>query len=157
MIADLVTVVVTSLHLIAAIIWVGGIFLVYKIFRPVALEQAPPIRLKLFYGIFERFFRWVWWLILVLLVTGYLDWFVRFGGFDYAPLYMHLMHWIGWLMVGLFALLYFIYYRQFQSFIMSESYPEAGKVLNTKMRPIIVINLMLGFLEAVIGVSGLYW
>lgn len=147
----------SSIHALAAVLWVGGIFLVYKVFRPTVMEVDPPVRLKLFLGVFKRFFPWVWLFIIVLVVTGYIDWFVRFGGFDYSPLYMKLMHLIGWVMIILFAVLYFLMYKKFKVLVETEQYPEAGALLNSKMRPIIIINLILGSLEAVIGASGTMW
>jgi uncharacterized membrane protein len=148
----------TSLHTIAAVLWVGGIFLVYKVFRPTAIEQLePPQRLQMFLGVFDRFFPWVWVFIAALVVSGYWDWYSRLGGIADASLYMHLMHIIGWIMIVLFAWLYFVAYKQFKTAVQNKEFPVAGAILNDKMRPVIVINLALGILEAVIGASGPYW
>jgi len=152
------TILATSIHTIAALLWVGGIFLIYKVFRPVAIEQLePPLRLKLFLAIFKKFFPWVWVFIVLLIFSGYWDWFSRLGGFESDALNMKLMHLIGWLMILLFAWLYFVHYMNFKKAVELETFPEAGAILNNKMRPIIVINLYLGLLEAIIGVSGPYW
>lgn len=153
----LMDILMTSLHLVAAVLWVGGIFLVYMVFRPVAMELDAPQRLTMFLGIFNKFFPWVWLFIAALVVSGYVDWMIRLGGFDYAPPYMVAMHLIGWVMILLFTWLYFVLYKQFKQLIEEKSFPDAGKLLNTKMRPIIVTNLLLGIAEAVIGVSGPYW
>jgi len=152
------TIISTSLHSVAAILWVGGIFLVYRVFRPTAIELLePPLRLTMFLGIFQRFFPWVWAFIIALVISGYWDWFSRLGGFEFAPLYMQLMHLIGWIMIILFAWLYFGLYLKFKSAVEQQQFPEAGAILNNKMRPIIVINLFLGILEGIIGTSGPYW
>ena len=46
------------LHVIAAVIWVGGMFFAYMFLRPVAASQLePPARLTLWEGVFGRFFR----------------------------------------------------------------------------------------------------
>lgn len=157
MLNELLVVASTSIHLLAAILWVGGIFLVYKVFRPVALTLAPPLRLQMFNSVFSRFFPWVWVFIVLIVVSGYVDWLVRFGGFEYAPLYMKLMHLIGWVMIALFAWLYFKLYKSFKQLVADEAYAEAGSLLHNKMRPIIIVNLVLGLLEGVIGVSGPIW
>lgn len=154
---NLLDMLATSLHLISAILWVGGIFLVYQVFRPAAMSLEPPVRLKLFHNVFSRFFPWVWVFIAVLVVSGYWDWQNRFASMDPIPVYLHAMNIIGWVMIVLFAWLYFKPFAQFKKAIANETYPLAGEIINTQMRPIIVINLSLGLLEAVIGVTGPYW
>ncbi|WP_024851798.1 CopD family protein [Hydrogenovibrio kuenenii] len=145
-------------HLLAAIFWVGGIFLVYMVFRPVAMTQLePPQRLTMFLGIFSKFFPWVWVFIVALVISGYTDWIFRLGGFESPPLYLLAMEIIGWIMIVLFAWLYFGFCKRFKKHIEDENFAEAGKVLNSKMRPIIITNLILGMLEALIGVSAHYF
>lgn len=146
-----------SLHLISATLWVGGIFLVYQVFRPAAMSLEPTVRLKLFLNVFSRFFPWVWFFILVLVVSGYWDWQNRFSSMDPTPLYLNAMNIIGWIMIILFAWLYFKPFAQLKKAVTNEDYPLAGKIINTQMRPIIIINLSLGLIEAIIGVTGAYW
>ena len=59
------------LHLLSAVVWVGGMFFAYMVLRPVAggvLE--PPLRLELWRQIFSRFFPWVSLSIVILFITG---------------------------------------------------------------------------------------
>jgi len=146
-----------SLHIISATLWVGGIFLVYQVFRPAAMSLEPPVRLKLFLNVFSRFFPWVWLFIVLLVVSGYWDWQNRFSEFDSTPLYLDAMNIIGWVMIILFAWLYFKPFAQLKIAVADEDFPLAGKIINTKMKPVIIINLSLGLLEAIIGVTGPYW
>ena len=45
------------LHVIAVVIWVGGMFFAYICLRPVAASQLePPVRLQLWVGVFGKFF-----------------------------------------------------------------------------------------------------
>ncbi len=45
------------LHLLAAVVWVGGMFFAYVALRPVAAAQLePPARLTLWAGVFKVFF-----------------------------------------------------------------------------------------------------
>ena len=70
-----------TLHLLAAIIWVGGMFFAYMALRPVAGSLLePPVRLKLWTQVFSRFFPWVWLTVLVLLITGLWMIFGVYGG-----------------------------------------------------------------------------
>lgn len=154
MLSHLVT---TSLHSIAAVIWVGGMFMAYRILRPSLMQIEPPHRLTAWSGVFQRFFVWVWTAIVVLVITGYLDWLNRFGSLESMPLYLHWMQWIGWVMIGLFTWLYFVPYAHFKTHIAEQNFPAAGQTLNHRIRPIIAINLSLGMIEIVIGASGAFW
>lgn len=151
------TIVATSLHTVAAVLWVGGIFLAYRVLRPAAMRLEPPQRLTLWADVFGRFFPWVWGFIVLLVISGYWDWVTRFGDLSVVPLYLHAMQWVGWLMIGLFAWLYFGPFKTFRNHVQAGQFAEAGQVMNGKMRPVIAINLSLGVLEAVIGASGPYW
>ena len=142
------------IHLVAAMFWVGGIFLVYRVFRPVVLQLEPPQRLTLFLGVFNKFFPWVWLFIVALLVTGYIGMEVAFGGLDSAPWYLVAMEVVGWVMIVLFAWLYFVYFKRFKQQLELMDYAAAGRILHVKMRPIIVTNLFLGVVEAFIGTVG---
>ena len=89
-----------SIHMLASIIWVGGMFFAYMFLRPVAAEMLePPIRLQLWSAVFARFFKWVWPIIILLPITGYLMIFKNWDGFQFVTMDIHLMHAIGLLMV----------------------------------------------------------
>ena len=70
-----------TLHLLSAVIWVGGMFAAYMCLRPAAGPLEPPQRLALWRGFFQKFFPWVWVSALLLLVTGYWMLVAHFGGF----------------------------------------------------------------------------
>jgi uncharacterized membrane protein len=146
-----------TLHLLAAVFWVGGMFLAFRVLRPASLQLEPPARLNLWLGVFDRFFRWVWLFILLIVVSGYIDWIWRFGNLESIPLYLHLMQGIGWLMIVLFAWMYFVPFQAFKRAVEAQVFPEAGALLNNKIRPVIAINLTLGTLEIIIGSAGKFF
>ncbi|WP_232744801.1 CopD family protein [Thiomicrorhabdus sp. Kp2] len=146
-----------ALHSLTAVLWVGGIFLAYRILRPAAMTLEPPIRLRLWVNVFSRFFPWVWLFIIVLVVTGYWDWSVSFGALETTPFYIHAMQIIGWVMIILFAWLYFVPFAKFKQLVADENFPLAGAIMNNQMRPIIAINLSLGVIEVIIGAAGPFW
>ncbi|MDY0137607.1 MAG: CopD family protein [Thiomicrospira sp.] len=148
---------VLTVHLIATVIWVGGMFLAYRVLRPASLVLEPPARLNLWLGVFERFFAWVWLAIALIILSGYLDWMWRFGSLESMPLYLHLMQGIGWVMVALFGWMYFKAFKPFQQAVAAQNFPLAGQLLNSKIRPVIAINLSLGFVEIIIGSVGRYF
>ena len=48
------------IHSLAAVLWVGGMFFAYVVLRPSLQEWEALDRLKLWRGVFRRFFPWVW-------------------------------------------------------------------------------------------------
>ena len=53
-----------ALHILGAVVWVGGMFAAYMCLRPAAGPLEPPARLKLWRAFFGKFFPWVWLAIL---------------------------------------------------------------------------------------------
>ena len=47
-----------ALHLLAAVIWVGGMFFAYMVLRPSAGLLEPAARLPLWQRVFGHFFPW---------------------------------------------------------------------------------------------------
>src|SRR3974390_3477907 len=90
------------LHILGAVVWVGGMFAAYVCLRPAAGALEPPQRLLLWRRFFAKFFPWVWVSLLLLLGSGYWMLLTTFGGFKGAPLYIHVMQGIGWVMIALF-------------------------------------------------------
>ncbi len=145
-----------SLHLVTAIIWVGGMFFAHMILRPAAIEVLePPQRLALWRGVFKRFFVWVWISIATLLVTGTWIIFEYYGGYSSLPIYLHLMNVIGLVMMLLFAFLFFGPYSRLRQAVETANWPQAAQYLNN-IRLIVTINLVLGLLTSLIAVAGRY-
>jgi uncharacterized membrane protein len=145
-----------TLHLLASVIWVGGMFFAYMALRPVAGSLLePPLRLPLWSQTFARFFPWVWVSVLILLVTGLWMVFSVFGGFGHVGLYIHVMMGIGIVMMLLFFHVYFAPYRRMKQALEANDLPEAGRRLG-QIRKIIAINLILGLVVVVIASGGKY-
>ena len=90
-----------TLHLLAVVIWVGGMFFAYMALRPAAASLLePPQRMPLWVGTFARFFPWVWTAVILLPVTGYWMIFTVFGGFQSLALYIHIMQGLGFAILG---------------------------------------------------------
>jgi uncharacterized membrane protein len=72
--------ILVTLHVLAAVVWVGGMFFADMVLRQSVGPLEPAVRLALWHGIFRRFFPWVWASIVLLLVSGYGMMFLYFGG-----------------------------------------------------------------------------
>ena len=143
-----------TLHLLAAIIWIGGMFFAYMILRPCAAQQLPPPqRIILWHDCFKRFFPWVWGSIIILIGTGYSMTLILFDGVNNSGWHIKAMGINGLLMTSLFAYLYLHPYTQFKRLVAKERYPEAGQAL-ASIRTIIGINLIIGLLTTITATMG---
>ena len=145
-----------ALHVLGAVVWVGGMFAIYVCLRPALGELEPPQRLRLMRTTFAKFFPWVWIAILLLLVSGYWMVLVTFGGFAGARLHVHLMQGIGWVMIALFIWLFHVPWLRLKRAVDAGDWPTAGANLN-RIRQIIAVNLPLGLIVVIIGASGRHW
>jgi uncharacterized membrane protein len=146
--------VANALHVLAAVVWIGGMFFAYMILRPaVGGIEPPPERPKLWSRVFQRFFLWVWAAVFVLPATGYWRIFMDFGGFKNVGLYVHAMHALGVIMIVLFVYLFGGPYQRFQLAVEAGDYPTAGQHLNM-IRRIVAANLILGLITATVGAAG---
>lgn len=145
-----------TLHVLATVIWVGGMFFAHVVLRPVALSQLePPLRLRVWAGVFSRFFVWVWMAVILLPITGYWIIFTVLGGMHRAGMYIHVMSGIGLVMISLYLWLYFVPYRAFRRAVSAENWPEGAKRL-AQMRRIVGTNLVLGLVTAAVAGGGKY-
>jgi len=142
-----------SLHILAAVIWVGGMFFAYMALRPAAASLLePPQRLSLWDAVFSRFFFWVWISIATILLSGYYMIFSHFGGFAGSGMHIHLMHGMGLVMVMIFMHVYFAPYKRLKKLVAENNFAEAAKNLNT-IRIMVAINTVIGLLTFVAAES----
>jgi uncharacterized membrane protein len=145
-----------ALHVLAAMLWVGGMFFAYGVLRPSAGPLDAEARLALWRRVFGRFFPWVWASIVVLLASGYGMMFGYFGGFGGAALYIQVMQGLGLVMMLLFLHLFFAPWRRFAAAVDGRRFTEAAKHLG-QMRRIVATNLGLGLVTIIVGASGRFW
>jgi len=144
------------LHVIAVVIWVGGMFFAHQVLRPVAAGQLePPVRLALWVGVFGRFFPWVWAAVAVVLATGLWMIFGVFGGMGAVGLYVHAMFGLGILMMLIFMHVFFAPYARLKRAVAAQDWPAGGKALG-QIRVLVGINTLIGLLTIAIGAAGRY-
>lgn len=144
------------IHLLAAVLWVGGMFFAAVVLRPATIRvlQAPE-RLLLWVDVLKTFFLWVGISIALLLATGYGMVFGGLGGFAGAPAYVHLMHGSGLLMVAVFGHIVAGPFKRLRQSVESEDWPAAGGHLNS-VRKRVLINLALGVFTVIVAAAGRY-
>lgn len=142
------------LHLLSAVVWIGGMFFAYMVLRPAAsglLEAAQ--RLPLWSETFRLFFRWVWVAILLLLITGNWMIFGFYGGMKQAGLHIHIMNGIAWIMIGLFIYLNLGPIKGLRASVAARDWKDGAQYL-TRIRRIVAINLSLGLTIVVVAGAG---
>lgn len=140
------------LHILGAVIWVGGMFFAHFMLRPAAAPLEPAIRLPLMRRALARFFPWVWVSVAVLLLSGG-GMIARYG--QGGPAVQSMMG-LGIIMMLVFGHLYFSPWRRFQRALDSSDLPAAAAQLN-QIRLIVAGNLVLGLVVVCIGATGPYW
>ena len=145
-----------ALHVLSAVIWVGGMFFAYMAMRPAVVEVVEASqRGVLWCQTLSRFFRWVWLAIALLLVTGYWMIFNVFGGMAGAGWHIHMMQALGLIMMLLFFHIYFVPFRRLKHAV-AEKNPEEGARRVGQIRKLVCINLVIGIVVVVIGAGGSY-
>lgn len=144
------------LHVIASVIWVGGMFFAYMVLRPIAASQLePPVRLPLWTGVFGLFFPWVWASVVAILATGLWLIFNKFGGMGSSPLYVHLMLGLGIVMMLIFMHVFFAPYGRLKKAVAAQDWPAGGKAL-AQIRMLVGINTLIGVATIAIASGGQY-
>ena len=138
------------IHVLAVVIWVGGMFFAYMALRPAALTLEPGERLPLWSRSFARFFPWVWAAVTLILATGL--WMMAQGKLG---LYVHIMFGLGLVMMAIFAHVFFAPYRRLKAAVAAEDWPEGGKRL-AQIRQLVGINTLIGVIVIATGAGGRY-
>ncbi|MDA8257543.1 MAG: hypothetical protein M0Z99_18255 [Betaproteobacteria bacterium] len=142
---------VVLIHLLAVIVWVGGMFFAHVCLRPVAAAQLPPPqRLPLLAAVLGRFFVAVGVALLLLWGSG----LVRFAQAGAAiPAHWHVMLGLGSVMTVIFAVVVLRFYRRLRAAVAAQDWPQAGKAMNS-IRLLVLTNLILGFLTVAVAMLG---
>jgi len=143
-----------ALHLLAAVVWVGGMFFAFVVLRPTAATALEaPDRLRLWSAVLAVFLRWVMGAITVLLLTGYWMLFGKFGGFAGAAPYIHIMHGLGLIMVAVFGHTYSAPFKRMAALVANSDW-EGGAQQLAKVRGFVAGNLALGIIILVVVAVG---
>ena len=142
-----------SLHVLSAVVWVGGMFFAYMALRPVAAKLLEPaVRLSLWSRTLGRFFIWVWLAVIIIPVSGYWMIFSAFNGFAGVAWYVHVMQALGIIMILIFLHVFFAPFKRLRRAVNEENYQEGGKSL-AQIRKLVGLNLLIGLLTIITAVG----
>jgi uncharacterized membrane protein len=138
------------LHILGFTVWVGGMFFAYMTLRPIAASQLEPQpRVKLWDGVFAKFFSWVWASVALILASG-LYMMAQIGR---PPIHVTVMFILGIIMMLIFAHVFFAPYKRMKRAVAAQEWPAGGAALG-QIRKMIGVNLILGLLTLAVGALG---
>jgi uncharacterized membrane protein len=139
---------VLALHLLGIVAWVGGMAYSLLVLRPsLGLLDATP-RMNVHLQTLRRFFRMVWHVMPIVLVTGWLMIVFREGGFAGAPWYVNTMQGLGVIMAAVFVYLFTGPWKRLRRAIR----PTPAQL--EAVRVPVLLNLLLGTATIVVASLG---
>lgn len=138
-----------TLHVLAIVVWVGGMVFAHFFLRPAVARLEPPVRLRLMHDVLGRFFRVVLVASLLTLASGV--WMlgrvarqvVQSGGSFQMPLAWTVMAVLGVAMVAIFLHIRFALYRRLERAVAAQQWAAGGQAL-AQIRQWVAVNLGLG-------------
>jgi uncharacterized membrane protein len=138
-----------TLHVLAIVVWIGGMVFAHFFLRPALAQLEPPQRLRLMHEVLGRFFKAV--LVAALLTLGSGVWMlgrvakqaVQSGGNFDMPLAWTVMAVLGVAMVAIFMHIRFALYKRLDRAVMAADWPAGGAALG-QIRTWVSVNLALG-------------
>lgn len=135
---------VYTLHVLSALVWVGGMFFAWMVLRPAAIKALEgPARLKLWVEVFQGFFRWVWVAVVLLPISGVGMIHLQYSGFESAPRYVQIMMGLYLVMTALFIRIQALLLPELRTAVGVQDWPVGAAVLG-RIRRLVGINLMVG-------------
>lgn len=142
--------VLLALHLLGAVVWVGGMAFALLVLRPGLAVLEPAQRLALHGQVFRKFFLYVWHAMPILLATGYAMLFGVLGGFAAVNWAVHVMHLLGLIMAAVFLAIYFGPWRAMRAATAAGDNAAAGEAVG-RIRRLTTANLVLGVATVVVA------
>ena len=142
-------------HVLAVVVWIGGMVFAHFFLRPAALKLEPPQRIRLMHGALQRFFAAVLVSIVVILVSGL--WMigrvakesVQAGlGFN-MPLDWTIMATLGLIMMAIFGHIRFALFKRLSKAVAASDWAAGGAAL-ASIRTWVGINLAIGVVIIVV-------
>ena len=140
--------VLLAIHVLSAVIWVGGMFYALVVLRPALGVLDPAPRLQMHMLTLKRFFLVVWHAMPLTLLTGWAMIFAAGWDMGHLPVYVNAMQGLAIVMAGVFLFTYFVPFRRLRRAI------RPGPELLSRIRLMVTINLVLGVIVIVIATFG---
>jgi uncharacterized membrane protein len=124
--------VLKAVHVLAVVLWVGGMAFAHFFLRPSLAVLEPAQRVKLMHAVLGRFFAAVLWAAGLVLASGL--WIigrvakqaVQSGGSFSMPLDWSVMSLVGVLMIAIFGHIRFVLYKRLDRAVQAGDVPAGG-------------------------------
>lgn len=148
-----------TLHLLAIIVWIGGMVFAHFFLRPAVAALEPAVRVRLMHAVLGRFFGAVLAAIAITLATGL--WMigrvakqvVQAGAHFSMPLEWTIMATLGIVMMLIFGHIRFGLYKRLGQAAQAQDWP-AGAAALAQIRTWVLVNLALGVLIVLVTLIG---
>ena len=137
------------LHVLAIVVWIGGMVFAHFFLRPAAMQLPPPQRIPLMHGALQRFFSAVLVAVVVVLASGL--WMigrvaketVQAGLSFNMPLDWTIMATLGIVMMAIFGHIRFALFKRLSRAVADQDWPAGGIAL-ASIRTWVSVNLAIG-------------
>lgn len=137
------------LHLLAIVVWVGGMFFAHFFLRPAVQGLDAPVRVTLMRDVLGRFFSFVLILIGLVLFTGIaligaVHGMAAGQGVKFSmPLSWIVMSVLGLVMMAVFGHIRFALYKRLNNAVDAKDWAAGGAALGS-IRKLVALNLAIG-------------
>ena len=141
-------------HVLCVVVWVGGMVFAMAVLRPAAHAALEgPMRLALMAGVFRRFFRLLWHVVPLVLLSCWGMLFGWYWGFGASIWHVHLMHTTGLVMAGIFVFVALVPWRRMRGALAAGNGPAAAVELDT-IRKGVLVNMLIGLATVAVATWG---
>jgi len=136
-------------HVMAVILWVGGMLFAHCFLRPAAAQLEPPVRLRLMASVLGPFLNAVLAAIVLILLTGAAmigqeaSQAAQTGGAFFMPPSWTLMAAGGIVMTAIYGYVRFVLYTRLAAAVAASAWPAGGQAM-AGIRRWVGVNLLLG-------------
>lgn len=142
-------------HVLAVIVWIGGMFFGFVALRPAMKGMDTLTAARFWSSLLSHYLPWLWTAIAVLLASGIYMVFNGFGGFGQLPWFVHFMMGIGIFMMLLSGHLSFSAFKKLKRAVAANDEALAAKAMR-QIRIVTDVNLILGLLVVIVIMGGAY-
>ncbi|MCY1519383.1 Copper resistance protein D [compost metagenome] len=146
-------------HVMAVILWVGGMLFAHCFLRPAVAQLEPPVRLRLMASVLGPFLNAVLAAIVLILLSGAAmigqeaAQAAQTGGAFFMPRSWTAMAAGGLVMMAIYAYIRFVLYPRLNAAVAASDWPAGGQAMGG-VRRWVGVNLLLGIVIVAIVFLG---
>jgi uncharacterized membrane protein len=148
-------IVALPVHIVAIIIWFGGLFLIAVVLGPTTRPLAQNARVALWHRLLSRFFLWGTLALVAIVASGIAIVQLRFGGFAHMPAVHRWNMLIGVPAIALYLYALLVRWTRCRSATDRNDSAEAEQRI-ARIRAVFGIVLGMGLVASIVSGAGRY-